>query len=385
MRTALLSLVAILVIAGGSFGVIKWLQKTAPEAEKKPEVKRALVVETETVQESDLKFALASEGVVRTRRDTVLSAEVAGRIVEVDPRFEVGASFDKGEMVARIDPVDYEAAVAQAAAALADARLGLVQEEARAEQAIRDWEKIGGGREATDLVKRGPFLRQAEARVKAAKAGLRQAETNLERTVIRAPFTCRVRAVNLNLGATVVPGAQLGTIYDGDNLLIRLPFSLDDYSLIPDNPTIELATTISGVNYAWEAEMMWELGEVDEETFSAYVLGRILANEENAERFRLPLPGTFLNARLTGAVLPEVVGVPREAVRGRDEVFVLSPEKTLLVRKLTVARRTADFVYATAGVRAGEKVILTKIEMPVPGMLLEEAVPVPDDDPPTAE
>jgi hypothetical protein len=139
------------------------------------------------------------------------------------------------------------------------------------------------------------------------------------------------------------------------------------------------------VNYEWKAEILWDLGEVDQETFSAFVLATIVPNSEIDERFRLPLPGTFLEARLNGAILPDVVGVPREAVRGRDVVLVLSPEKTLVERKLTIARRTAELVYATAGIEAGEKVILTKIEMPVPGMLLEEASPVDSEIPPTAE
>lgn len=385
MKTLVISLGAILLIGGGSFTAIKLMKTFAPEAEKKERVERALVVETETVREGDVEFVLESEGVVRTRRDTILSAEVAGKIVEVDPNFEVGARFAEGAFIARIDQVDYEAAVAQAASVLAEAELALVQEENRADQAARDWRKIGGGKEPSDLVLRKPFLESARARVKAAEEGLRQARTNLERTVIQAPFDCRVRAVNLNLGATVMAGAQLGTIYDADNLLIQLPLTLDDYARLPQEAGVELHATISGVNYEWQGELLWDLGEVDRETFSASVLVKVRPNPEAPERFRLPLPGTFLKARLKGAVLPGVVEVPRAAVRGRDEIFVLGEEDTLEIRRLQIVRRTSDMVYATDGIEDGEKVILTKIEMPVPGMALQEAARAKEDEPPAVE
>ena len=127
---------------------------------------------------------------------------------------------------------------AEVRSTLADAELALIQEEARAEQAARDWEKIGGDKPASDLVLRVPFLISAKARVTAAIASRNKAKADLDRTKIVAPFDCRVRSVNMNLGATIVPGAQLGTIYDPNNLMIRLPFSLDDYAQLPEKTDV---------------------------------------------------------------------------------------------------------------------------------------------------
>ena len=299
---------------------------------------------------------------------------MAGQIVDVDPKFEVGATFKEGEVIAKIDRVNFEAAEAQAQSTLADAKLNLVQEKARADQSARDWRKIGGGKVATDLVLRVPFMESARARVLAAEKALELAEEDLRRTEIKAPFNCRVRAVNLNRGATVAPGSQLGTIYDDQNLTIRLPFSMDDYAQIPDKSEIKLFTTISGQLYEWDAKMMWELGEVDQSTLSAYVLAKVTENSDQSRRFRLPVPGIFVNARLKGAALPGVVGVPRSAVRGRNQVFVLNEESKLEIRELTIARSTATNVYTTQGIEDGEEVILTKLEMPVAGMILKKSV-----------
>ena len=387
MKTVIFSIIAIVVVLAATAGVNHFLEVNKPEAAKKERVETIPVVKVALVKMEDLEFSLKSEGVVMTRRQTVLSSQVGGRIVEVHPQFEVGATFKVGAVIAKIDRLDYETAVAQAKSVLADAKLSLVQEEARGEQAARDWKKIGGGKAASELVLRVPFLKSAEARVVATEAALGKAIEDLERTVIRAPFDCRVREVVLNLGATVAPGSQLGMSYDAENLMIRLPFSLDDYAQIPKAPGIKLFTEIGGKRYEWKGEVMWDLGEVDQATASAYLLVNILPNKEAEPRFRLPSSGQFLKARLSGAKLPGVLAVPRVAVRGRAQVGVLTVDGTLTFRTLTIVRSDEGFVYAAVGVSGGpplndttgilprEKVILTKLELPVEGMMLTEAKP----------
>ena len=375
MKTVIISVIAIAVIFGATFGVKKFLEENKPEAEKKERVITTPVVKIVIVKKQDLEFPLQSEGVVLTRRETILSAQVGGRIMDVHPQFEVGATFKKDEVIAKIDRLDYEAAVAQVKSTLADAELAVLQEKARAEQAERDWKKIGDGKKASDLVLRIPFLKSAKARVAAAKAALEKAVKDLDRTVIRAPFDCRIRSVLLNLGATVAPGSQLGMIYDAENLMVRLPFSIDDYAQIPKDPGINLSAAVGGETFQWAGEVMWDLGEVDQATVSAYLLAKILPGKNAPERFRLPTPGLFLKARLTGSTLSNVVEVPRSAVRGRDRVGILNEKGELEFRTLTIARSSQESVYATDGISDGEKVILTRIELPVEGMKLAESKP----------
>ena len=117
---------------------------------------------------------------------------------------------------------------------------------------------------------------------------------------------------------------------------------------------------------------MWDLGEVDQATLSSYLLVEILPNDAAPKRFRLPSIGLFLKAEVVGASVDGVVAVPRNALRGRDQVGVLNEASELELRRLTIVRGTSDTVYASRGVQDGEKVILTKIELPVAGMKLAE-------------
>ena len=373
MKTVITTIIAIVTVLGLTTLGVHLLKANAPQAEKKKRIESAPVVEVEVVSKNELEFSLESEGVVGARRETILSPQVGGRLAVVDDNFEVGATYKKGHIIAEIDSIDYQASVAQAESTLADAELALIQEQARAEQAARDWEKIGGDKPASDLVLRVPFLISAKARVTAAIASRDKAKADLARTKIVEPFDCRVRSVNMNLGATIVPGAQLGTIYDPNNLMIRLPFSLDDYAQLPDKTDVTLFADIGGKVYEWKGEMMWELGQVDQKTLSSFVLAKIIANNDHPNRFHLPSPGMFLNATVKGGVLPGVIAVPRSAVRGRNQILVLNGENKLELRELMVARKNVDYVFATQGVADGEMVILTKVDMPIPGMTLEPA------------
>ena len=366
MKKVILTILVCLAIFAVTGGIIFGLKSFAPEAKKKDRVEVIPVVEVQVAGEAGVGIQLTAEGVVSARRETVLTAEVPGRIVFVDPRFEVGGEFKKDEVILRLDQVNYNAAVAQAEATLADAELTLKQEAARGEQARRDWAKIGRGREASEMVLRIPFLKSAEARVASAKAMLEKAREDLDRTNVRAPFDCRVRQTSLDLGATVAAGVRIGEVYDNQAFEVRLPFTLSDYPLVPEEATISLTDG----TYTWIAKVTRREGDLDRATLSAYVVAEILPNDENPAAFKTPLPGMFVNATVEKVRLADVIAVPRAALRGRDEIAILDKEDQLEFRTLEILRSSSAVVYAKSGIQSGERIILTRLEVPVKGMKL---------------
>ncbi|MDB4401010.1 efflux RND transporter periplasmic adaptor subunit [Akkermansiaceae bacterium] len=368
-----ITLIVSLVIALMSGATISFLKKMAPEAEKKENVIIVPVVEVEVVQKGNVDLLLSSEGLVSPRRDTVLTTEVTGRIIFVDPRFKAGEEFKKGDVILELDEVNYRAAVAQAKATVADAELLVKQEEAQSNQAARDWKKIGNGQPASEMVRRVPFLASARARKVSAEAMLEKANKDLARTRIQAPFDCRVSEALFDIGATVLTGTRLGEVYDTSGFEVRLPFSLTDFSELPSDAKVQISATLGGTEYHWDAEIIRTEGAVDRTTLSAYVIAKIEPNPEAPKAFRTPLPGMFVRALVSGAQLKGVIPVSRNAVRGRDQVAVLNEKNELELRTLKIRRSSADFVYTTEGVEAGERVILTKQELPVVGMKLEAA------------
>ena len=83
--------------------------KPAPETRDTPN--SAPLVEVLTLDSYDANFRIRSQGTVRPRTETVLSAEVSGAIVSISPKFIAGGVFAEGEELMRIDPTNYEVAV----------------------------------------------------------------------------------------------------------------------------------------------------------------------------------------------------------------------------------------------------------------------------------
>ena len=105
-------------ILGVAVAVSVLLSTTRKEPPKKPVENLAMLVEVVELEPVDARFPVRSQGTVRPRTETVLSAEISGAIVDISPKFVAGGVFEAGEMLMRIDPTNYRVAVTQAEALL---------------------------------------------------------------------------------------------------------------------------------------------------------------------------------------------------------------------------------------------------------------------------
>ena len=138
-----------------------------------------------TVTKENIRLTVESQGTVSPKTVSDLVPEVAGKVTYVSPSLAAGGFFEKNELLLKIDPQDYKLALIRSEAEVAQARLRLEQERAEAAVALKEWQELGKGEEATPLVLREPQLAQAEAALEAAGATLKQAKRDLERTEIQ--------------------------------------------------------------------------------------------------------------------------------------------------------------------------------------------------------
>jgi multidrug efflux system membrane fusion protein len=362
------------------------LFKTRPVAEKKSETRAAPVVQVMPVTFQASRVMLPSQGLVEARQRTRLAAEVGGRIVKVAPGFDAGSAFAEGEPLLWIDPSDFEAAVARAEANLADAKLALANESAKAEQAKRDWEALRMKGQASDLTLRLPQLASAEAKVKADEASLAKARRDLERTEVRAPFAGRLASVAAEVGTYVSPGVEVAEIYSSAPYEIRLPLSLDDWALVGrDGEGTARGEVIfraeAGIDtHNWQGRIVRNEGEVERDSRSVYVVAEIDGKEAES----LLQPGLFLQARIAGKELPRVARVPFRAFVDLERVAVVDAKNQLRVREVKVLRRAGDEALVISGLEDGERVCLTQLAEMVEGMAVDpkliEAAPSPTGD-----
>ena len=200
-----------------------------PSAQRsEPDLVPQLTVETVQVRPRDYQVVADSFGTVQPRTQSRLVSQVGGEVVWVSPQFRDGGVFAAGDTLLRIDDRDYAADVQIARAQLFAAQQALAEEQALSQQALADWQRLGAGEEADELVLRKPQLRAAQARVASAQAELRKAELSLERTAVVAPFAGRILSTAVDLGEVIGSSSQLAQIYASDYVEIRLPLANAD-------------------------------------------------------------------------------------------------------------------------------------------------------------
>ncbi|MEM9015439.1 MAG: efflux RND transporter periplasmic adaptor subunit [Verrucomicrobiota bacterium] len=362
-----------LLTLGGVVSGLLW--HTRPKAEKKDEVVTFPKVEVARVVPETVTFMIPSQGVIESDRRTRLAAEVAGRVIETADAFDAGGSIGKGEWLIRLDPVDYEAAIAQAASNLADARSSLASEQARSAQALRDWRNMGRGGDPPELVARKPQLESAEARVASAAAALDRAKKDLDRTSIRSPYDAIIASTQTEVGSYLIPGTQVAEIFATAPFEIRLPISIDEATFLPRDDEgnwfgeITLRANTAGSRQEWTGRLIRSEGEIDRSTRSLYLVAQI---DETSDSSDLAIrPGLFLEAAIPARPLPDVLAIPFRAFRDLTKVIVVDENDQIRFREVSVLYRENEIVFARGGMEATDRVCLTELPDLIEGLKVD--------------
>ncbi|NBB79740.1 MAG: efflux RND transporter periplasmic adaptor subunit [Verrucomicrobia bacterium] len=366
--------ILILLAAGG---VTVLLVVFKPEAAEAAPERPITSVEVLTVVPESVQLTVRSQGTVLPRTESDLSAEVSGRIIEVADSFRAGGSFRQGDVLVKIDPSDYEAAVAASRAELANAELALAQETALAEQAAADWAALGQG-EPSDLTLRKPQLAQAEAAVESARANLKRAERDLARTELAAPFDGRVLSTSADLGQFIsaAPATPVARIFATDRAEVRLPVTAREAERLETRDRRRRYITLEKANTpdspTWTAHFARLEATIDPETRLLYVVAALDAPFKPTAEHPEPLRrGQFVNAVIEGRALSDTFVLPRYALRGSDTVYVATPQDTLETRRVEIAQSDAEQVIISGGLEPGDRIVLSPIAYYVENMPVE--------------
>ncbi len=368
MKSRFIKLLPLVVI--GVLGTVAWIiLRNPPETSFRGQsFGPQMTVETQTIRPVDFQVSVPSYGIVRPRIQSLLVAQVGGQIVDKAPNFDEGGYFAEGEVMLTIDPRDYEANVMIAEASLADARQNLAEEQARAEQALVDWNRLGNEGEASDLVLRKPQLAAAEARVTSAEANLIKARLDLERTQIRAPFDGRVLRQIVDLGQVVSANTQLAEFYSVGIAEVRLPIANKDLTFVdlPESGNGTDAVTTKATLYSelagsdvWEARVVRTEAVIDDAARQLHVLVHVDDPFTATEKHRVPLKiGQYVTASIEGRLLEAVYVVPSSAIYQGSYVYVVE-DGALQRREVELAWSDVDKAIIASGVVNGDELVTT--------------------------
>ncbi len=363
MTRRLKRLALIAVILGGSVAIAGGLIASRKEPPRKEREELAMLVDVLELRPMSAEFEIRSQGTVMPRTQTILSAEVSGIITEISPSFIAGGLFEARDTLLRIDPTNYKVAVDQAEALVAQ----------------RQIEYDGASKLRAQGYRAEAELAAAKAALAQARAELVRARRNLERTYIRLPYDGMVRAKEADLGQYVGPSTRLGVVFATEYAEVRLPLTDLDLAFVDlpklpqaggakiSGPRVQLTAVQKGKPVSWDATIVRSEGVVDESSRVTYAVARVedpyaLSSNHAA----LPV-GTFVEARIQGSSLEEIIRVPRTALRGSDQLVFVDDDDRLRIRSVEIIRADADYVYLTGGAAAGERIVTTSLESPVNG------------------
>ena len=333
----------ILVLSLGA-GITMTLLKNKPSARKKSNFQRGMLVEVLEAELSNPQIEVRTHGRVQAAQKVVLSARIGGEVIWISPNLSEGSFFKKNELLLSI--------------------------------------------------------------------GIRQSQSSL-----KAPFDGVVQLKNVDLGQYVNPGTQLATLIGSDHaeVVIDLPMSRLEWlpkqlpkdltanstekgskqSTITNQYQIPAEISLAGISSAsaWPAVVKRQLLELTPRGMMVQLIAEVkdpfqlkIALEQNdkeilgngavikkietfkeeipekEEFFKIPLfIGSFVEVKIPGRQLADVIQIPAKALRDRDTVWVVV-NKQLQIRNVKIAHIDLDNVYISGGVKIGEKIVISPIK-----------------------
>jgi RND family efflux transporter MFP subunit len=323
---------------------------------------RPLLVRTASVQARDIEQQLVLTGTLRPRAQVQVVAEVGGRLVKV--LRDEGARVQKGDLLAQVDPTDYQLASQRAVASLAVAqanRAHAVAEKERADNLVRT-----GGITDKDHLAAQVGLQVAEASLTQARAEASIAGTQLSRASVRAPFSGRVARRLVDPGAMLSAGTAVFTVVDDSVLEFRASVPSSDYGKVALGAPVEVAVGDGTVPVAGRVARVTPL--VDERTRSFEVVVEVPGGSGL-------VGGLFARAavrlgEVKGALVVPPSALLREGGPAEAQVFVVAGGKAER-RSVTVGAEQPDAVQVTKGLGAGDVVVLDPPTALAPGAAVQ--------------
>ena len=386
-----------------------------PRAERQVPVEKGRLVEVFPAQAEDVEMVVESFGTVAPREALKLVAQVRGQIVDINRSFKEGSFIQTGTRLIQIDPRTYRLAVErrnvqikQAEAELKRLKQEVVNLKARKKIAESDiklakneylrikklvdrkviaqsqldkteqtylasQERLQAQENQLALI--GPLKEQFIAARDMARVMYQEAELDLERSGIVAPFDGWVLKKAIEVGQHVNVGQQLGEIYRAGELDIEVRIPTRDLKWFPagrGQETPIMADVIyknAGEQQLWRGRVARIKAMMDERTRTLPMVIEVdetPASGRNKDLFRLR-PGMFVTVKIRGKEIQKVFVLPRHVVYPGDIVYTVR-DNTLKSNMVKILRGYKDTVMVNEGLTEGELIVKTPLSSPVDGM-----------------
>ncbi len=359
------------------------LIKTKPVTQTAPPHRTARLVETMEITPTSFQVQIEAMGLVEAKNRIDLKARVNGEILFVSDEVLPGNTCNKGTVLFKVDPRDYELSMSSQEANVQQAEANLMLEKGQQQIAETDYQMTDSelnGKEL-DLVLRKPQLLQAEASAKSALAALDSAKLNLSRTEIRAPFDALIIEKQASLGSIINTSSNLATLVESSEFWVELTIPVKDTQWIgidkssTDNPIqVEIIDQLAwGENQKRLGHVVGLSREVDSESRMAKVVVSVkdpLSLEESHTGQPALLLGSFVRGIIQGKELSDVLVVERSHLRQGDIIWTVDEKSRLEFNPVQVLYRGTENVVIKNKFKSAIRLVTSNLSVPVEGMLV---------------
>lgn len=325
-----------------------------------PEVIEFSATDLLTVTATSIERTIPLTGTLKAVTQALVRAKVAGELTELNVR--EGMPVKRGDLIARIDPADFQARVREREALERSARAQLDQARRTLENNRQLLVKSFISQNAFDNAQAGHDV--AVANLDAATAQLAQARKALADTAVRSPMTGKVAERFVQPGEKVSPDTRIVSIVDLSRMEIEALVPSSDIGAVRTGQSVAL--NIEGIEGAREGTILRIAPSTAQGTRSVPVyIG--LENRDS----RVPA-GLFVQGRLTVARRDAAIVIPEAAIReagGRSIVYLVDGDR-LVERPVTIGMRNASArapngatgaAEVTSGLVAGERIVAVNL------------------------
>jgi RND family efflux transporter MFP subunit len=380
--TILLQLLLSIIVLGCGVGLAAYYLKTGPEAKPRKREPTPPLVEVRQINYASHRLTINGMGTVLAAKEINLTPGVGGEIISMSDKMVPGGLFAKDDVLANIDPLDYELIVRRLQSEVAKVRSELELEMGNQRISQKEFELLGQEVSETEkkLMLREPQLAMQKATLEGVKANLAQAELNLKRTRIKAPFNGVVLSRSVNIGARVSESTVLARLVGTDEFWLKLAlptdqlkwisFSTDDKAQEGSKVRIFLQQTAKDDNFL-TGRVIRLAADVEEQGRMAAVYVSIKDPlsllPENSGKPQLLL-GSFVRAEIEGSQLDSVIAINRDYLREGESVWLMDDDNTLEIRDVDIIAKNNDLIFIGSGLEDGEKLIVSGLSSPVAGI-----------------
>ena len=391
-KFSVVTAVAIIVV---SVALAAFLISRAPEPVRIELPPQIPFVQTGLIRAGSGPIPVFASGTVRPSAEVDIVPQVGGRIVWVDPGFQSGGRVAAGQMIFRMDEVDFQYRIEEAEANLAASRVALLNEQEQALIARQQYELYsdlrgdeGSPSMTNPLTLREPQLNLAQAAFDRDEAMLADANLALSRTTVTAPFDGFVQEESVDVGQIVAAGQPVGRIFATDAVEVIVPLSDSDAALIPElwslsagdgnqAVAVRVVARYGDGTYAWDGYVDRAKASLDRQTRTIDVIVRV----PDPLHSGVPMDGTvpldgappllvgkFVEVEIDGLELEPYYRAPRAALQSGNKVWIVEDGGLVSIVPVRVLQRRSDEVYVTGALQTGQAVITGGIQFATEGM-----------------